>query len=75
MPDAKWGEVVAAAVVMSDSAILTAADLDAFCASKMAGYKKPRSFRFVEEFPLGPTGKVLTAELQRKHESEAINGT
>jgi acyl-CoA synthetase (AMP-forming)/AMP-acid ligase II len=66
--------VVAAAVVSSGPAPLTAEELDAYCAERMAGYKKPRSFRFVDQFPLGPTGKVLTAELQRTHETEAVSG-
>jgi acyl-CoA synthetase (AMP-forming)/AMP-acid ligase II len=74
LPDAKWGEVVGAAVVSSGHPLLTVEELDAYCAERMAGYKKPRSFRFVDRLPLGPTGKVLTAELQRTHEKEAVSG-
>ncbi len=73
LPDDQWGEVVAAAVVpMADSAV-TAAELTDYCSRNLAGYKKPRSFLFVEEFPLGPTGKVLTAEIRRRHAGQGVS--
>jgi len=64
--DDHWGEVVAAAVVTT-RADLTEDALAEHCARSLAGYKKPRTFLFADEFPLGPTGKVLTAELRRRH--------
>src|SRR5262245_24471592 len=69
LPDDHWGEVVAAAIVTRGAGV-TEDELTDFCGASLAGYKKPRTFLFADEFPLGPTGKVLTAELRRRHADE-----
>jgi oxalate---CoA ligase len=55
VPDAKWGEVVHAAVVATE---VSDADLRAFCAERLAAFKVPRRIHVVEEIPKGPTGKI-----------------
>jgi acyl-CoA synthetase (AMP-forming)/AMP-acid ligase II len=65
IPDQRWGEIVAAAIV-ADSGV-TEEDLVGFCAQRLAGYKKPRRVLFVDTFPTGPTGKVSVNELRRQH--------
>jgi oxalate---CoA ligase len=55
VPDAKWGEVVHAAVVATE---VSHADLRAFCAERLAAFKVPRRIHVVEEIPKGPTGKI-----------------
>jgi acyl-CoA synthetase (AMP-forming)/AMP-acid ligase II len=55
-PDAKWGETVNAAVVVSGET--DAAALRAFCADHLAPFKVPRRIHVVAEIPKGPTGKV-----------------
>jgi acyl-CoA synthetase (AMP-forming)/AMP-acid ligase II len=55
VPDAKWGEVVHAAVVAAGA---SEADLRAFCAERLAAFKVPRRIHVVEEIPKGPTGKI-----------------
>jgi len=69
LADDHWGEVVAAAVVPR-RADVSPDELAEFCGHSLAGYKKPRAFMFTDEFPLGPTGKVLAAELRRRHADE-----
>jgi acyl-CoA synthetase (AMP-forming)/AMP-acid ligase II len=56
VPDVKWGEVVHAAVVADDA--LSADELRAFCAGRLAAFKVPRRVHVVPEIPKGPTGKV-----------------
>lgn len=54
-PDAKWGEVPAAIVVLKPEAELDEATLLAFLEDKIARYKFPRIVRFQRE-PLAKTG-------------------
>jgi acyl-CoA synthetase (AMP-forming)/AMP-acid ligase II len=63
VPHDVLGEDVAAVVVAKPDATLTADDLAAFCAQRLADYKRPRRFHFVAELPRNATGKVLKREL------------
>jgi malonyl-CoA/methylmalonyl-CoA synthetase len=56
LPDADFGEQVAAAVVLSGEA--SAEDLIAHCRDQLASYKKPRQLFFVDELPRNALGKV-----------------
>lgn len=57
--DPKWGEVPVAFVAARD-VTLSAADVEALCRAKLAGYKRPKEVRFIafEEFPRSTTGKI-----------------
>jgi acyl-CoA synthetase (AMP-forming)/AMP-acid ligase II len=58
--DARWGELVVAYVVPSDPT-LSAAALEAHTHGHpmLAGYKRPRAYRFVDELPMTATGKKV----------------
>jgi fatty-acyl-CoA synthase len=58
IPDAYWGEVVAAFVRPAAGQAPTEEELFAYCRQHLAGYKTPRHWRFVEQFPQTPSGKV-----------------
>jgi len=58
IPDAKYGEEIAAWIKVRAGDSLTADDVRAFCRGQIAHYKVPRHIRFVDEFPLTVTGKV-----------------
>jgi acyl-CoA synthetase (AMP-forming)/AMP-acid ligase II len=66
VPDPEWGETPVAAVIpkshVQDLPALTE-ELAALCRAELAGYKQPRRFEFLEEFPLGPAGKILKREI------------
>jgi malonyl-CoA/methylmalonyl-CoA synthetase len=62
LPDAEWGEVVAAWVVSAGEGLDLEA-LRAFAAERLAGYKRPRRIRIVPELPRNALGKVLKHEL------------
>lgn len=70
LPDEKWGQVVAAYVVVTDAG-LTTEDLDAFCkqSDDLAPYKRPKRYVFMDELPTNPSGKVLKRELLAAHET------
>ncbi len=64
VPDERWGERVHAVVVPKPGAALTAQEIIDWCASHLAGYKKPRSVEFVEALPRNASGKVLKNTLR-----------
>jgi len=66
-PDAKWGEIPKALVVLRPGAKATEAELIEFCRVRLAHYKCPRSVEFVESFPKTGTGKILKRELKKKY--------
>jgi fatty-acyl-CoA synthase len=57
LPDPKYGEEVAAWVILRPGAALTADALRDWCKGRIAHYKVPRHIRFVLEMPLTATGK------------------
>jgi oxalate---CoA ligase len=56
LPDAKYGEQVAVAVVLGSAT--SADDLTRHCQERLAAFKVPVSIAMVEKIPTGPTGKV-----------------
>jgi long-chain acyl-CoA synthetase len=64
LPDEKYGQSVRAVIVVREGAQATDADLAEHCAKYLAPYKVPRGFTFVDQLPVGPTGKVLKRELE-----------
>jgi fatty-acyl-CoA synthase len=48
VPDARFGEMVVAIVQVAEGHSLDEPELDAWCRSNLAGYKKPRRFVFVD---------------------------
>jgi acyl-CoA synthetase (AMP-forming)/AMP-acid ligase II len=67
VPDARWGEVVKALVVLRPGRAVTPDELIEFCRGRLAGFKRPRSVDFVEALPRNPSGKVLKKDLREKY--------
>lgn len=59
IPDDKWGEAVAAFVAIRSGTSVEEAELIAFARDRLAGYKVPKSVRFIDEVPKSPVGKLL----------------
>ncbi len=57
VPDARWGERVAALVQLRPGRQPEADDLAGHCRKHLAGYKVPRQVRFVEHMERSPSGK------------------
>lgn len=62
VPDAKWGEVGKAFIVVNEST--TEDQLKTYCQSKLSKYKLPKHYRFLNELPTNATGKVDRAQLK-----------
>jgi len=58
IPDEVYGESVCAVVVKKDGYQLEKEEIIDFCASRLAGYKKPKRVEFMGELPKTPSGKV-----------------
>lgn len=63
-PDPRWGEVPAAYVALRAGVEVTAEEILAFCAERLAKFKTPKVLRFVDALPRNPSGKVLKRELR-----------
>lgn len=61
-PDEEWGEIVVAFIVGS----VSAAELDAHLLERIARFKRPKRYEFVEELPKNSYGKVLKRELRAR---------
>ncbi|MCS6800841.1 MAG: o-succinylbenzoate--CoA ligase [Chloroflexota bacterium] len=61
-PDPIWGQRAVAFVVLAGD---SQPDLEAFCRSRLAGYKTPRQFIAVADLPRNAAGKLLRSELRR----------
>ena len=63
-PDDRWGDRVVAYVVAEPKT--TADDLDAFClaSATLARFKRPKEYRFVDDLPKSPSGKILRRVLR-----------
>jgi acyl-CoA synthetase (AMP-forming)/AMP-acid ligase II len=70
VPDERWGEAVHAVVVTSHDCVVEEATLDAHCRERLAGFKVPRSYSFVDELPRNASGKVRKTELRRRCTAE-----
>ena len=63
--DSLYGEVVKAFVVRKRTS-LGDDELRSFCRDKLAGYKIPKYFEYVEALPKSSVGKILHRELREK---------
>jgi len=59
-PDPEWGEVVVAFIVGSASS----AELDAYLLERIARFKRPKRYEFIDEIPKNSYGKVLKRNLR-----------
>ena len=67
VPDEEWGESVKAVVQLRGGMTATSDELTEFCASRLAGYKKPRSYDFVDELPRDAAGKLLKRQIREPY--------
>ena len=63
-PQADWGEEVVAYVVARPGGTATTEILDALCLSRIARFKRPKQYQFVDSLPKNNYGKVLKTVLR-----------
>jgi acyl-CoA synthetase (AMP-forming)/AMP-acid ligase II len=67
VPDEKWGETIKALVVLRPGTQASAADLIAFCRTRMAHYKCPTSIELREALARTATGKLQKFKLREPY--------
>ncbi|WP_017755164.1 fatty acid--CoA ligase [Calidifontibacillus oryziterrae] len=74
-PDEKWGEKVVAFVVKKDNINVSEAELDKLCkeSTKLADYKRPRQYIFVDVLPRNASGKIQKFLLRKQLEAESVD--
>ena len=65
LPDPHWIEAVTAFVVKRAGAEPSVADLEAHCAARLSGFKRPKRFVFVDDLPRNASGKILKRDLRK----------
>ncbi len=66
-PDARWGEVPMAVVVLREGQKVSEDELIQHCRQKIASFKCPQKVYFVAELPKNTLGKVVKKELRAKY--------
>lgn len=64
VPDEKFGEVVMAWIKPKSGIILSEDELKTYSKEKIAHYKVPKYWKFVDSFPITITGKVRKGEMR-----------
>lgn len=63
IPDANYGQEILAAIVLKPGAQCDEVALREHCVRMLGRYKTPKVFRFIDELPKGPSGKVQRLKL------------
>ena len=66
VPDAKYGEELMAWVKLRPGASLTGDEIRAYCKGKIATYKIPRYYKFVDGYPMTVSGKVQKYKMREQ---------
>src|SRR5919199_1700899 len=64
VPDQKYGERVAAAIILKENASLTEEDVKEYCRENIARHKVPEYVDFVDEYPMTASGKIQKYKLR-----------
>ncbi len=70
IPDPKWGEAVAASIILREETSLTPEQIITNTKKVLAGFKTPKYLRIVNEFPRSASGKVQKFLLAKDHQAE-----
>ncbi|MBS44659.1 MAG: AMP-dependent synthetase [Nocardioides sp.] len=66
VPDAHYGEEIAAVVVLEPGSATDGDAIRAWAKERLSAYKVPRLYSFVPELPKGATGKILKRAIDRE---------
>lgn len=63
IPDEHYGQEILACVVLKEGREPDEQALRAFCIAELGSFKTPKSIRFLDELPRGPSGKIQRLKL------------
>jgi fatty-acyl-CoA synthase len=70
VPDARYGEEIAAWVQVKSGETLTEEELKEYCKGQIAHYKIPRYIKFVDSYPMTVTGKIMKFQMRQQSTQE-----
>ncbi|HET8911308.1 MAG TPA: AMP-binding protein, partial [Ktedonobacteraceae bacterium] len=70
VPDARYGEEIAAWVQVKAGETLTEEELKDYCKGQIAHYKIPRYIKFVDSYPMTVTGKIMKFQMRQQSTQE-----
>jgi acyl-CoA synthetase (AMP-forming)/AMP-acid ligase II len=73
IPDAKYGEEVSAAVVLTGEA--TAEELMAYCRQRLTAFKVPKTIHLVTSIPRTATGKIQRRIVAETFGNQSVHGS
>ncbi|WP_370226843.1 class I adenylate-forming enzyme family protein [Pararhodobacter marinus] len=65
VPDTRWGETGVAFLIARNGSLPGPQDLSDWLRQRLAGYKLPRAFHAVDDFPRTAAGKIRKTELRK----------
>ena len=74
IPDDRWGEALVAFVVCAPDAVLDGDALRAYCAERLARFKRPSVVCFANTLPMTDAGKVRKTDLRNAYLAGEISG-
>ena len=76
IPDETWGETVLALLVLRPDCVASTEEMIAYCAERLADYKKPRQVKFLDALPRSAAGKIdklaLRADYWKSQERQVV---
>ncbi len=70
-PNAEWGEIVVAFIVLEAGCAPVDAELDALCLANIARFKRPKAYIYLPDLPKNAYGKVLKTDLRKQLQASA----
>jgi acyl-CoA synthetase (AMP-forming)/AMP-acid ligase II len=71
IPSDEWGQTVKAFVVVKPNQKVSATDLQEFCRTRLASFKRPEQIEFIDGLPKNALGKILRKELHARDQEPA----
>jgi long-chain acyl-CoA synthetase len=68
IPDAKYGEVVGAFLILKEGLSISPAEIRSYLRERIANYKMPKIIEFVTSFPKTATGKIQKNKIVAQYE-------
>ncbi|MEU6662114.1 AMP-binding protein [Streptomyces sp. NPDC046821] len=72
LPDAYWGEILAAAVIPEPGAVLDPEQLSVAVKAELGPVKTPKHFAVMASFPQSGTGKILKKDIREQLAAELV---
>jgi acyl-CoA synthetase (AMP-forming)/AMP-acid ligase II len=71
VPSVEWGQTVKAFVVLRSGQKVNTEELQEFCRTRLASFKRPEEIEFIDALPKNPLGKILRKELHAREQERS----